>query len=65
MDKIGDYVGSVVKVTRKNVPEKEYRLTGASGSKLQLVQRTSGGSFSFKYRKRDIEKIRVLVNKPY
>jgi len=65
MDKIEDYVGSVVKVTRKNVPEKEYRLTGASGGKLQLVQRTSGGSFSFKYRKRDIEKIRVLVSLPY
>ncbi len=65
MEKIGDYVGSVVKVTRKNVPEKEYRLTGASAGKLQLVQRTSGGSFSFKYRKRDIEKIRVLVSIPY
>jgi len=65
MNKIGDYVGSVVKVTRKNVPEKEYRLTGASAGKLQLVQRTSGGSFSFKYRKRDIEKIRVLVSLPY
>ena len=65
MDKIGDFVGSVVKVTRKNVPEKEYRLTGASAGKLELVQRTSGGSFSFKYRKRDIEKIRVLVSLPY
>ncbi len=64
-DKIGDYVGPVVKVTRKNVPEKEYRLTGVSAGKLQLVQRTSGGSFSFKYRKRDVEKIRVLVSLPY
>ena len=65
MNKISDYVGSVVKVTRKNVPEKEYRLTGVSAGKLQLVQRTSGGSFSFKYHKRDIEKIRVLVSLPY
>jgi hypothetical protein len=60
-----NYVGSTVKVTRKNVPEKEYRLIGSSGSKLEFSQRAGHGSYSFHYRTRDIEKIRVLTKQQY
>jgi hypothetical protein len=60
-----NYVGSTVKVTRKNVPEKEYRLIGASGSRLQLSQHAGRGSYSFHYNNRDIEKIRVLTKQQY
>jgi len=59
-----NYVGSTVKVTRRNVPEKEYRLTGATANSLEFSQRTKHGSFSFKFRNRDIEKIRVLTKQP-
>jgi hypothetical protein len=58
------YVGATVKVTRRNVVEKEYRLTGVSGNRLQLAQRRRGGDFSFALRSRDIEKLRVLVKEP-
>lgn len=60
-----NYVGSTVKVTRKNVPEKEYRLIGTSGRKLEFSQRAGQGSFSFHYSTRDIEKIRVLTKQLY
>jgi len=60
-----NYVGSTVKVTRKNVPEKEYRLIGASGRRLKLAQNTGQGSYSFHYNIRDIEKIRVLTQQQY
>lgn len=60
-----NYVGSTVKVTRKNVPEKEYRLIGASGRRLELAQNTGQGSYSFHYNTRDIEKIRVLTQQQY
>jgi len=60
-----NYVGSTVKVTRKNVPEKEYRLIGSSGRKLEFSQRAGQGSFSFHYSINDIEKIRVLTKQPY
>jgi hypothetical protein len=60
-----NYVGSTVKVTRKNVVEKEYRLISASGNRLEFSQRAGSGSYTFKYRKNDIEKIRVLTKQPY
>ena len=60
-----NYVGSTVKVTRKNVLEKEYRLIGVSGNRLEFSQRAGSGSYTFKYRKNDIEKIRVLTKQPY
>ena len=56
------YVGATVKVTRKNVAEKEYRLTGASPKHIELAQRNRHGSFSFHYRNSEVEKIRVLMN---
>jgi hypothetical protein len=65
---VGDaklYVGSTVKIVRKGVVEKEYRLTGVSGNRLQLAQRNSGGRYSFSYSTRDIEKIRVLTRQLY
>ena len=60
-----NYVGSTVKVTRKNVAEKEYRLIGSSGRKLEFTQRAGRGSYSFHYHTRDIEKIRVLTKQQY
>jgi len=60
-----NHVGSTVKVTRKNVPEKEYRLIGASGRRLELTQHAGRGSYSFHYNIRDIEKIRVLTRQQY
>ena len=60
-----NYVGSTVKVTRKNVIEKEYRLISVSGNRLEFSQRAGSGSYTFKYRKNDIEKIRVLTKQPY
>lgn len=59
------YIGATVKVTRRNVQEKEYRLTGASGGSLQFAQKNRQGSFSFAFKKRDIEKIRILTKEPY
>ncbi|HAJ91210.1 MAG TPA: hypothetical protein DCO71_01080 [Gammaproteobacteria bacterium] len=60
-----NHVGSTVKITRKNVPEKEYRLIGASGRRLELSQHAGRGSYSFHYNTRDIEKIRVLTRQQY
>lgn len=59
------YVGSTVKVTRKNVLEKEYRLVNASGNRLELTQHAGSGMYTFRLRNRDIEKIRVLTKQPY
>jgi hypothetical protein len=59
------YIGATAKITRKNVPEKEYRITGASPRHIELAQRRNGGQFSFNFRYSDIDKIRVLVNEPY
>lgn len=58
------FIGATVKVTRRNVVEKEYRLTGVTGNRLQFAQRNRSGNFSFSFRTRDIEKLRVLVKKP-
>ena len=60
-----DYIGSTVKVTRKNVVEKEYRLISASANRLEFAQRAGSGSYTFRYRNSDIEKIRVLTREPY
>lgn len=59
------YIGATVKVTRRNVEEKEYRLTGATSKSLQFAQRNSNGAYSFGFRIKDIEKLRVLVKQPY
>jgi len=64
IDEARNYVGSTVKVIRKGVQEKEYRLTGATANKLQFAQRNSAGTYSFSYNTRDIEKIRVLTRQP-
>ena len=64
VDDAKDYVGSTVKVTRRNVVEKEYRLTGATANSLEFAQRNKHGSFSFKFRNSDIERIRVLTKQP-
>lgn len=58
------YIGATVKVTRRNAQEKEYRLTAASKHSLKLAQRDSGGTYSFRLRNNDIEKLRVLTKQP-
>jgi len=63
VDDAKNYVGYTVKVTRRGVPEKEYRLTKARGNRIYLSQRNGYGSYSFSYRTHDIEKIRVLTKK--
>jgi hypothetical protein len=59
------YIGATVKVTRRNVAEKEYRLTGATSKSLQFTQRNSSGAYTFAFRMSDIESLRVLVKEPY
>jgi hypothetical protein len=60
-----NYIGKTAKITRKNVPEKEYRITGVSTRHIELAQRSSGGQYSFHFKNSDIDNIRVLVNEPY
>ena len=60
-----NYIGATAKITRKNVTEKEYRITGASHRHIELAQRKKGGRYSFHFKNSDVEKIRVLVNEPY
>jgi hypothetical protein len=55
------YIGATVKVTRRNVGEKEYRLTGVTARSLQFAQRNTNGAYSFAFRMSDIEKLRVLI----
>jgi len=57
----GDYVGLTVKVKRLNRPEQDCVLRRVSPTTLAFEQHTRGGTFSFEYRQRDIEKLRVLV----
>ena len=56
-----DYVGSSFKVTRKNSGERECKLIGASPGKLLFEQRGGGGTFTFEYQHRDIEKLKLLA----
>jgi len=60
-----NYIGATMKVTRRNVEEKEYRLVSASPSSMGFSQRNKYGSFSFTFKNREIEKIRVLIKQPY
>ncbi len=60
-----NYIGATMKVTRRNVPEKEYRLVGATANSLRFSQHQSGGTYSFAFRNHDIEKLRVLIKEPY
>jgi hypothetical protein len=60
-----NYIGVSAKIKRKNVQEKEYRITGVSARHIELAQRSKGGQFSFRIKKSDIDNIRVLVNETY
>ena len=60
-----NYVGATMKVTRKNVKEKEYRLVSATPNSMEFSQRNKHGSFSLNFKNREIEKIRVLTREPY
>ena len=65
LSEIQDYIGAIAKITRKNVREKEYLITGASPRHIELALRRRGGQFSFHFKNSDIDTIRVLVNKAY
>jgi hypothetical protein len=56
-----DYLGLTVKVKRLNRSEQDCVLRGVSPAGLSFEQHARGGTFSFKYRAQDIEKLRVLV----
>ena len=60
-----NYIGVTAKIKRKNVREKEYRITGVSARHIELAQRGKGGQFSFRIKSSDIDNIRVLVNETY
>lgn len=61
----GNYVGKTFKVTRKNSDEQECRLIGISPGRLHFEQRGRGGIFTFKYRHRDIEQLKLLAKVTY
>jgi hypothetical protein len=61
-----DYIGMTVKVKRMNRPEQDCVLRSVTPAGLGFEQHISGGgTFSFKYRQSDIEKLRVLVKQTY
>ena len=61
-----DYIGMTVKVKRINRPEQDCVLRSATPAGLGFEQHVrGGGTFSFKYRQSDIEKLRVLVKQAY
>ena len=62
---INKYIGATAKVTRKNVEEREYLITGASPKHIEVAQRSTNGKFSFHFKNSDIENIRVLINENY
>jgi hypothetical protein len=59
------YLGMTVKVKRLNRPEQDCVLRGISPAGLSFEQHSRGGTFAFKYRATDIEKLRVLVKQEY
>ena len=65
LTEIKKHIGTTAKITRKNVAEKEYLITGASPKHIELAQRSKHGKFSFHFKNSDIENIRVLVREPY
>ncbi|MGB5438738.1 MAG: hypothetical protein WBN90_03690 [Gammaproteobacteria bacterium] len=65
LTEIKNHIGTTAKITRKNVEEKEYMITGASPMHIELAQRSTHGKFSFHFKNSDIENIRVLVREPY
>jgi hypothetical protein len=61
-----DYIGMTVKVKRMNRPEQDCVLRSVTPAGLGFEQHVrGGGTFSFKYRQSDIEKLRVLVKQTY
>ena len=61
-----DYIGMTVKVKRINRPEQDCVLRSVTPDWLGFEQHVrGGGTFAFKYRQSDIEKLRVLVKLAY
>jgi hypothetical protein len=60
-----DYVGMTVKVKRLNRPEQDCVLRSVTPTALGFEQHARGGTFSFEYRRSDIEKLRVLMKQAY
>jgi hypothetical protein len=61
----GKYIGKTFKVTRRNSEEQKCRLIGTSPGRLHFEQHGRGGTFSFKYRYRDIEQLKLLAKVAY
>jgi len=61
-----EYIGMTVKVKRMNRPEQDCVLRSVTPAGLGFEQHVrGGGTFSFRYRQSDIEKLRVLVKQSY
>jgi len=65
LGEVRNYIGATAKITRRNVAEKEYLITGASHRHIELAQRGKGGRYSFHFKNSDVEKIRILIKEPY
>jgi hypothetical protein len=61
----GDYVGKMFMVKRKDGIEKQYKLVGSSPGALRFERRIPGGKYSFEYKHRDIEQLRILAQVLY
>ena len=65
LSEVRNYIGTTAKITRKNVREKEYLITGASHRHIEVAQHGRSGQFSFHFKNSDIKNIRVLIKEAY
>ncbi len=65
LSEASDYIGQVVKVTRKDSTEQQVLLTRVSPAGMHFERRKYGGTFSFSYRSKDIEALKVPRNQAY
>lgn len=59
------HVGKMFMVTRRDGEEKQYKLVGTSPGALRFERRIPGGKYSFEYKYRDIERLRILAQVAY
>jgi hypothetical protein len=52
-------------VTRKGGDEKKYKLIGTSPGGFRFERRIPGGTYSFEYKHKDIEQLRILAQVAY
>jgi len=61
----GNYVGKMFMVKRRDGIEKQYKLVGSAPGALRFERRIPGGRYSFEYKYRDIEQLRILAQVVY